>query len=109
GGAAAVGFESGAVALYDVETLVGLKWLGKHEAAVAHLAFHRSARRLASSCEGAVKVWDVERGQEGLGLAFPKRTDNLTQLLFVGDDLLANGASSPGRLVRWDGSPVPAR
>ena len=80
--------------------------LRKHESAVDHLAFHADGRRLASSCEGAVKVWDVERGVNVLELAMPERTARTRQLLFAGDELIANVDGASGQLLRWDGRPA---
>ena len=51
-----------------------------------------------------MKIWDIERGQGVLVLPLPDRISNTTQLLFVGDELLASVVGVQQRIIRWDGS-----
>jgi WD40 repeat protein len=108
GGMLGVGFQDGTVALC-VPALGLMKKLGKHESAVEQLAFHGGGQRLASSSEGAVKVWDVERGLDLLELALPERTARVQQLQFVGDELMVNASGLTNHLTRWNGAALPAR
>jgi pre-mRNA-processing factor 19 len=109
GGLLAVGFQDGAVVLYDALTLAVTGRLGRHESAIDVLAFHGGGRRLASGGEGVVKIWDVEGGTDLLELPLPERTAHARELLFVEDELVANVAGLTRQLVRWDGAPLPAR
>jgi WD40 repeat protein len=105
----ALGLKDGSLALHDVQTLDEVRLMRRHESSVDAVSFHGNGRRLASSSEKTVKIWDVERGREVLELLIPSPSARVRQLVFVDDSLLANVDGAKRQRLRWDGSPVPGR